>query len=158
MLAPLKNRALLERDDGDPQQDLPPLDGHHAAPRENARLASDNVALRQALRHARQAQKRSATLAARKIIELSNEINRLSEQNAQLRNRLTEHESGLAIVSLGQRLMVLQQANDELAAAAQRVWFLDKTLRAAHQECARLAAERDSAISGFDAMARDPLH
>ena len=49
-------------------------------------------------------------------------------------------------MELGQRLMVLSEANEQLIDAAQRVWLLDKTLWAAHEECWRLARERDQAI------------
>lgn len=149
MLAPLKDRAVLERDDDDPQRDLPPVEAYPSPDTGNTRLASEIIALRLALRQSRRNQKRNATLAARKINNLSNEINRLAELNTKLQERLAEYESGQAVVRLGQQLMALHTANEELSAAAHRVWYLDKTLQAAHRECERLANERDSALSGL---------
>ena len=134
MLAPLKNRSLIERE--------PSL-----SPEERvAQLESANLALRNALRQSRQAQKRSATLAARKIVAQDNEISRLETLRRTARERVEALESGQAIVELGRRLMALSEANEQLADAARRVWMLDKTLCAAHEECARLARERDLAI------------
>ena len=134
MLAPLKNRSLIERE--------PSLSAEERV----AQLESANLALRNALRQSRQAQKRSATLAARKIVAQDNEITRLETLHRAARERVEALESGQAIVELGQRLMALSEANAQLTDAAQRVWVLDKTLCAAHEECARLARERDHAI------------
>jgi len=134
MLAPLKNRSLIERE--------PTLSLEERV----AQLESANLALRTALRQSRQAQKRSATLAARQIVALSNEVSRLETLHRAARQRVEMLESGQAIIELGQRLMLLSEANAQLIDAAQRVWVLDKTLCAAHEECARLAHERDQAI------------
>lgn len=134
MLAPLKNRSLIERE--------PMLSLEERA----AQLESANLALRNALRQSRQAHKRSATLAARQIVALTNEVSRLETLHCASRQRVGVLESGQAIVELGRRLMLLSEANTQLTEAAQRVWVLDKTLRAAHEECARLARERDQAI------------
>ena len=141
MLAPLEDRSLLERDDGDPQRDAP-----FAELADLARLEAENAGLRKSLRDARQNQRRNATLTARQVVAQTNEIYRLGELNAQLQKRLLEHESGLAITSLGQQLMALREANEQLTIAATRVWTLDKTLCAAHRECEHLARERDSAL------------
>ena len=59
MLAPLKNRALLERDDGDPQADLSPPSVNETS-RHIAELESEIASLRSALRQSRQTQRRSA--------------------------------------------------------------------------------------------------
>ena len=134
MLAPLKNRSLIERE--------PSLSLEERV----AQLESANLALRNALRQSRQAQKRSATLAARKIVAQDNEISRLETLHRATRERVETPESGQTIVELGRRLMALSEANEQLADAARRVWMLDKTLCAAHEECARLARERDLAI------------
>lgn len=128
MLAPLKDRALIEQESAND-------------------LLDENMALRQSLRQSRQMQKRAASLAARKIVNLTNEIARAEEQNRQLRSRLDELESGVAITTLAQRLLELQRENDTLHAATQRLWFLDRTLCAAHRECERLAHERDTALA-----------
>jgi len=141
MLAPLKDRSLIERESS-------------LSPDERvAQLESANLALRDALRQSRHAQKRSATLAASKIIAQTNEISRLQSLLQASRERVAALESGQAIVELGQRLMALSEANAELAEAARRVCLLDKTLCAAHEECARLASARDQAIHFLEANA-----
>lgn len=132
MLAPLKDRNLIERDTGRKTE---------------AELAADNAALKLRLRQARRMQKRTATLSTRKIVELTNENQRLAELNCHLNKRLAELESGEAIVALGQQLMALCQENDDLLDAAKCVWFLDRTLCAARRECERLARERDHALN-----------
>ena len=55
MLAPLKDRSLIEQESV-------------------ASLVDENTLLRQSLRQSRQMQKRAASLAARKIVALTNEI------------------------------------------------------------------------------------
>lgn len=140
MLAPLKDRGILRR----------------------AEPGADESAwtLREALRHARQAQKRAAIDGARQVVALKNEINRLSESNRLLQNRLDELENGQAIVALGQQLMAQRQENEMLLANAQRLCFLDRSLCAAQGECERLARARDAALQrfyDFDVFARTSL-
>ncbi|MBF1165580.1 MAG: hypothetical protein HXL68_11130 [Dechloromonas agitata] len=127
MLAPLKDRGILVRaaEDAD----------------------DDETALRQALRHARQAQRRAAIQGAQQIVALTNEIHRLTELNRQLRSRLDELESGQTLVSLGQQLMALRAENDALIDSAQRLWQIDRSLDAAHRACERLARARDAAVN-----------
>ena len=137
MLAPLKNRSLIER--------VPSVSLEERV----AQLESANLALQNTLRQSRQARKRSATLAARKIVAQDNEISRLETLHRAARQRVEALESGQAIVELGRRLMALSEANEQLADAARRVWVLDKSLCAAHEECARLARERDLAVMHF---------
>lgn len=144
MLAPLKNRDILERDPADPQSDL-------AAPatpenRQVARMAAEIAALREALRQTRRTQRRNATATARQIVGQLNEINRLQTQNAALRQRLADLESGRAIIDLGRRLLQLSESNEQLSTTAQRVWFLEKTIAAAHAEYQRLSDERDALL------------
>ncbi|PKO36340.1 MAG: hypothetical protein CVU33_18930 [Betaproteobacteria bacterium HGW-Betaproteobacteria-6] len=143
MLAPLENRTLLERDDGDPQADLSPLPGDKAD-RCAAALESEIAALRSALRQARRTQRRSATISARKSIAQLNEINALKAVVAAQRQPLADFESGQVMIELGRQLQQLSASNNDLHRAAQRVWQLEKTIRAAHAECARLADERDN--------------
>ncbi|HEX6734450.1 MAG TPA: hypothetical protein VF096_06530 [Azonexus sp.] len=137
MLAPLKDRSLIERDDGHGSENTPALSD----------LEAENMALRLALRQARRSQRRSATLSAREAVALNNEIAHLQQLNLSLQQQCEEYASGQAIVTLGQRLMALEESNAQLLAAAQQVWYLDKSLCAAHHECERLARERDAAIS-----------
>lgn len=141
MLAPLKNRSVLERDPADPQSDLAQLPDSES--RQFARMASEIASLRQALRQSRQAQRKSATAAARQIVSQLNEINRLRALNAIQKQRLADFESGRAIIELGQKLIELSEDNRQLGATVQRVWFLEKTIAAAHTEYQRLSQERD---------------
>lgn len=138
MLAPLKDRSLIERE---------PLT---SVDERIAQLEAANAALSSALRRARQTQKRSATMAARKIVAQANEISRLEMIYEAARQRVDALESGQAIIELGRRLMALNEANEQLIDAAHRVWTLDKTLCAARDECARMAQERDLAIRCLD--------
>lgn len=137
MLAPLKDRSILARAADD---DMP---------------ADDASPLRHALRQARRTLRQAALKGARQSVTLTNEINRLAEENRQLRQRRDELENGQAMLALGQQLMALREENDALIAAAHRVWQLDRTLSAAHRECERLAGERDNAIDHLQAGARD---
>ena len=125
MLAPLKDRGILIR-------------------AENEARESES-ALRLALRNARQAQRRAATRGAREVIALTNEINRLSEANRQLRSRLDELESSQVLIALGQQLMALRAENDALIDAARRICHLERRLCAACDECENLASLRDTA-------------
>ncbi|WP_306606676.1 hypothetical protein [Azonexus sp.] len=133
MLAPLENRALLEREpeENSPQERISELEG-------------ENIALRQALRQARASQKRMATLNSNRSIEQTNRISTLETCCENYRARIAELESGQPIIELGRQLMEARDANERLIAAAQRVWHLDKTICAAHRECERLARERDN--------------
>lgn len=137
MLAPLKDRSVIERETSLEASDAPAL----------ADLQAENMALRLALRQARRSQRRTATLTTRQLIALNNEVSRLQQLNLSLQQQSEEYASGQAIVSLGQRLMALEESNAQLRAAAQQLWYLDKSLCAAHHECERLARERDAAIS-----------
>lgn len=146
MLAPLKDRSLIERE--------PAI----SADQHIAQLEAANAILTSALRQSRQAQRRSATLAARKIVSQANEINRLETLHQTARRRIEALESGQAIIELGRRLMALSEANEQLIDAARRVWTLDKTLCAAREECARMARERDLAVRRLDNDSGCPLN
>lgn len=148
MLAPLKNRHLLERDSADPQADLS-LPASEETDSRVARLESEVTALRAALRQSRRAQRRSATESASKTIAQLNEITRLNTLLTAQRQRLADFESGQAVIELGRQLQQLSASNDDLSCAVQRVWLLEKTIRAAHAECERLAGERDALASNF---------
>lgn len=130
MLAPLENRAILECE--------PAIE----ETRDN-RLLAENIALRHALRLARSSRKRLLTLHAARLAEQAEQLDALESERNALRQRLEQLESGQAIIELGRQLIEAREANQQLTAAAQRVWHLDKTLCAAHRECERLACERD---------------
>lgn len=88
--------------------------------------------------------RRSATQSTQKLIAQTNEIRRLKALNAYTRKRLADLESGHAIIELGRKLIELSEANHSLCGATQRVWCLEKTIRAAHDEYQRLSSERDA--------------
>jgi len=146
MLAPLKDRSRLEREPSiSPDERI-------------AQLEAANAVLTSALRQSRQALKRSATLAARKSVAHNNEINRLAALYQSARLRLTELESGQAVIELGRQLLAFSEANEQLSEAARQLWRLDKSLEAAHEECARLAGERDQALHRLFDCRRGCLH
>ena len=74
----------------------------------------------------------------------ANEISRLKALNAGTAKRLADLESGHAIIELGRKLIELSEVNHTLSSAAQRVWCLEKTIQAAHDEYRRLSSERDA--------------
>lgn len=133
MLAPLKDRSILERDNAD-------------QPNESELLA-ENAVLKLRLRQVRQFQKRTATANTCRMSSASRKFSLVRATIRHRQQRIDELESGQVITGLGRRLMALQQENDELIDAVQRLWFLDRTLGAAHQECERLARERDNALA-----------
>lgn len=139
MLAPLKNRAILEQElcdcpDGVDSAEQRPL----------VRPEEEEIAdLRAALRRSRRAHRKSAALSARQLVAQANEIDRLKELNAGAQQRLAELESGQAIVGLGRKLVSLGEANRALMEAARRVPMLESALCTAHAEYIRLSLERD---------------
>jgi predicted RNase H-like nuclease (RuvC/YqgF family) len=143
MLAPLKDRSVLEREPSAEIAEIGTVD-------------AEMLALRLALREARRTQRRSATLSARKTVELTNQLHRLTELNARLTARVDELENGQAVIALGQQLMALRHENDALHDAVHRLWFLDRTLCAAHRECERLARERDAALDSLQKQRTRP--
>ncbi len=132
MLAPLKNRDLLEREPEDSSEQ-----------RIND-LESENTALQQALRVTRSSQKRIALRNSNHSIEQTNRISALEIFCKNYRNRISELESGQAIIELGRQLMEAKETNQKLLTTAQRVLHLDENISLAHRECERLARERDS--------------
>lgn len=142
MLAPLKNRALLEKEPEDAPADCSYPDDTERL--KHAQLEAEVSALRQALRESRAALRRSATQSTKKLIAQANEISRLKALNADTGKRRADLESGHAIIELGRKLIELSEANHSLCGAAQRVWCLEKTIRAAHGEYQRLSSERDA--------------
>lgn len=142
MLAPLKNRSLIEQEVSDsPAQRI-------------AQLLSENLALKLALRQSRQSQKRSTTRSANRILAQTGEISRLESLLTDTKERLAALESGQVIIELGRKLMQIGEMNDQLVKAAHRIWSLDKTICAAHAECERLSRERDDLACQFGQRTR----
>lgn len=139
MLAPLKDRSVLELDPGDAQFDLP-----------SAWPETEHAALLLALRQSRHALRLSATTSATKIIDQTNEINRLKQLNSELSQRLQALESGQVITQLGQKLMALSTRNEILRAASERIYRLDKALCVARTECDYLVQECEIAFFEVD--------
>ena len=87
MLAPLKNRAILEKEPADAPADGNPEDAERL---KRAQLEAEVSSLRQALRESRAALRRSATQSAQKLIAQANEISRLKALNAGTGKRLAD--------------------------------------------------------------------
>ncbi len=128
MLAPLKDRSILLRSNRDDDN-------------------RPNSALRQALREARQQLKHSAKQATQEILSLRNQLMNTEQQQRELAQQLAEIRSGQTMLAMGQRLTALQHENDRLHDALQEIWFLERSLAAAHRECANIAAERDQLLT-----------
>lgn len=139
MLAPLKDRSVLELDPGDAQSDAQPSEQQ-----------IENEELTFALRESRLALRRSAMISTTKIIEQANEINRLQLLNAALEKRLQALESGETLIQLSQKLMALTTQNEILSQATQRICRLDKALCIARSECDYLVQEYEVAMINID--------
>jgi len=73
---------------------------------------------------------------------------------AELRQRLSELESGQVVVALGQRLAMLEAANGELRAQARLLTESEARQRSASEERDRLRSERDLLAQERDALER----
>lgn len=151
MLAPLKNRHLIEREPADSFELL------EQACLRIAQLEGEKIALKLALRDLCQVHRRHKMTAAGTEREMAREADCLHERCEAYRQRLEKLESGESIVELGRKLIALEEKNTQLENAAQNVWYLDKTLCAAHCECERLAKERDVLAQRLSAVEnKDP--
>lgn len=131
MLAPLKDRSILERVPADEA-------GHDATDA----LRLENAHLREELHRRTASMRRNAMLTAQKIVDQANEIERLHALCAHYRQCLDSLHGSQPIIDLGRRLMEISAINDRLTEAAQRVWQLDRTLHATHRAYEALLAER----------------
>jgi hypothetical protein len=116
--------------------------------RENAQLQKQQTQLEQELLKTNRLLSEERRQREYEAIERSS----LRESLEATRKRLAEFESGQVHIEMGQRLLALQDANDRLMTAAQRVWELDKTVKAAHEEAARIAQERDAALTERESL------
>jgi hypothetical protein len=71
-----------------------------------------------------------------------------------MRMRLTALESGKTMMDMGQNLMKLIAANEQLRAQAEQRWALEKTLQAARNKLQELSGERDQLLAECDALQR----
>ncbi len=124
MLAPLENRNAIERADRDAE------------------------ALRSALAALRSERDFDRCASVQRIAVLTDEVARLRGVCEAQRRQLDAYASGEAVISLGRRLMALSAANDGLRAAAEQARTLQAQLAAAHDDCRRLADERDALAAG----------
>jgi hypothetical protein len=145
MLAPLRDRSILESAPADTQFDEPASNDDITA-----ELFAEIELLKQALRHSRNAQRRSALDSAAKIIAQANQISHLQDINNKLEKRLHQLESGVAITELGQKLMALTTRNEILSASTERICLLDKALCIARTECDYLVQECEIACLEID--------
>lgn len=122
--------------------------GLAADTRRLAQLEQENSDLRSGLKRELSALRRQLAAAESALAQRDAAL----ADNASLQKRLQRFESGQVMVDLGRRLMSLQGAAEELTAATRRIYTLESTLKDAHRESLRLAAERDAALSERDAL------
>lgn len=122
--------------------------GLAADTRRLAQLEKENTELRTGLKRELTALRRQLAAAESAL----GERDAARTEAAELKKRLQRFESGQVMVDLGRRLMSLQGAAEDLASATRRIYTLESTLKDAHQESIRLAAERDAALSERDAL------
>lgn len=122
--------------------------GLAADTRRLAQLEKENTELRTGLKRELTALRRQLAAAESAL----GERDAARAETAELKKRLQRFESGQVMVDLGRRLMSLQGAAEDLAAATRRIYTLESTLRDAHQESIRLAAERDTALAERNAL------
>lgn len=132
MLAPLKDRTILEIEDRLAVEEI------------SAQTAGLEIEdLRRALRESRQRLRRGAWESTRQISQLNAEVSRLQILCNTYQSRLKRYQTGVAMIELGQALMRLAEKNEHLHESAQRACLLEKTLAASQEECRKLAQERD---------------
>lgn len=122
--------------------------GLAADTRRLVQLERENTELRTGLRRELTALRRQLAAAESAIAQRDAAL----AEAADLKKRLLRFESGQVIVEMGRRLMSLQGATEELGAATRRIYTLERTLKDAHQESIRIAAERDTALSERNAL------
>ncbi|WP_153109982.1 hypothetical protein [Propionivibrio limicola] len=131
------------------------------APAVRQDVASEQVqVLVEALRDCRRRLHRGALESTKRISRLMGDVSRLESLNHVYRERIQRLESGVAMVEMGRRLMLLSEDNERLANTACQVWTLEKNLHDAHAECSRIAAERDQLAAELANLAdrRAPLN
>lgn len=131
--------------------------GQAADARRLARLEKDYAVARTALERQKRLQASSEAglrLQLQKALAESERLRPAGDQLARLQERLGAFESGSAMMEMGCKLFNLQAANEELMAAAQRGWALEKALQIAHQEAQALASERDQLSAECSALER----
>lgn len=131
--------------------------GQAADSRRLGHLEKENAELKQAMEAERRAHGRQTTELQARLVALEAQFAALqtaAAESAGLKSRLARFESGEAMTEMGQRLLALQLANEQLRGAAQRVWELDKSLQAAREEAGRFARERDGLAAEREALER----
>ena len=129
--------------------------GQAATTRRIAKLEKDCATARSELDKQKKHQARNEGSLRLQLLKATKERDRLrlaGDGGEKLKARLNAFESGSAMIEMGEKLMTLQAANDELMFAAQRSWALEKALKVAHQETQALASERDRLAAERDAL------
>ena len=109
----------------------------------SAEAGEELQVLRLALRDTRERLYRSALESTRRICALTSEVTRLENMNSAYRCRLESMVSDDPVIDLARRLLACREENESLRHKAGRAGMLEKALRDAHAECARMALERD---------------
>ncbi|WP_143071218.1 hypothetical protein [Nitrosomonas cryotolerans] len=100
------------------------LDSDRAADmRRLARLEKENTEIRSTIKHQQQQQARSEIRLRKQLQATVSELERLRQSGSEvaaLQARVAEFESGVAMIEMGQRLMSLTTANEQLKIEAER--------------------------------------
>ena len=131
--------------------------GQAADARRLGYLEQENAEMKCALETQRkQHQRQVHTLQARlsELDSAAGERQNLLAQANLLRERVARLESGQVMVEMGRRLMSLQLAHEQTAAASHRAGELEQELLGAREQIAGLARDRDAAAAERDALER----
>lgn len=135
MLIPLEERLWSER-----------YPAGAAAAEAPAVVCDEFLALREALRDCRKRLHRGALESTRRIARLAGDVSRLEALNAVYCQRIERLESGVTLMEMARKLMVMREDNESLRRTAQHTWLLEKRLLDAHAEYAAVADERDQLL------------
>ena len=129
--------------------------GQAAQARRLAKLQEENDSIRAALQKQKALHEKNESTLHSQLKEISAERDQLRKDLAgieRMQIRLAAFESGSAMIEVGQKLLALQAANDELRSNAQRTMALEKAIKVIHEEAQTLTLERDQLAAERDAL------
>ena len=131
--------------------------GQAAQTRRLTKLEEENDSIRTALQKQKECQAKNESVLRWQLKALSAERDQLRTDMAgveRMQTRLAAFESGSAMMEMGQKLLALQAANDELRINALSTMVLEKAIKAIHEETQMLTLERDQLVAERDALER----
>ena len=129
--------------------------GQAAQIRRIAKLEEENDSIRTALQKQKELQVKNESTLRSQLKEFGAERDQLRTSMAdvkRMQTRLAAFESGSVMMEMGQKLLALQTANNELRTNALRTIALEKAIKAIHEETQTLTLERDQLIAERDAL------